>query len=93
MPWLTERMLRQDSVMRRRPWAWIAGLSPLVLANIVGIFVLVFAMLVLVIRRSAPITIAAWRSPVATWIGRTFLFVTAVISCANAIHDSIEILA
>jgi hypothetical protein len=93
MPWLTERMLREDSVMRRRRWAWIAGLLPLVLANIVGILVLVLATLVLVVRRSAPITIAAWRSPIATWIGRTLLFVTAVISGANLVRDSIEILS
>jgi hypothetical protein len=93
MPWLTERMLRQDSVMRRRPWAWIVGLLPLALANIVGILVLVLAMLVLLVRRSAPITIAAWRSPVAMWIGRTLLIGTAVISGANLVHDSIEILS
>jgi hypothetical protein len=93
MPLLTERMLRQDSILRRRPWAWLVGLLPLVLANIVGILVLLFAMLVLLVRRSAPSTIAAWRSPVATWIGRTLLFVTAVISGANLVRDSIEILS
>ena len=91
MPWLTERMLRQDSVMRRRPWAWIVGLLPLALANIVGILVLVLAMLVLLVRRSAPSTIAVWRSSVMTWIGRMLLVVTAVISGANLVRDTIEI--
>jgi hypothetical protein len=93
MPWLTERMLREDSVMRRRPWAWIVGLLPLALANIVGILVLVLAMLVLLVRRAAPITITAWRSPVALWMGRTLLIVTAAISGANLVRDSIEILS
>ena len=57
MPWLTERMLRDGSVMRRG-WTWIVGLLPLVAANIVGILVLLIAMLVLLVRRSAPSTIA-----------------------------------
>jgi hypothetical protein len=92
MPWLTERMLRDGSVMRRG-WTWIAGLLPLVIANIVGILVLVVAMLVLLVRRSAPSTIAAWHSPIATWIGRTLLAVTAVISGANLVRDTVEILS
>ena len=93
MPWLTERLLREDSVLRRRPRAWIVGLLPLVVANIVGILVVVLAMLVLLVRRSAPFTIAVWRSSVAMWIGRTLLFVTAAIGGANLVRDSIEILS
>lgn len=93
MPWFTERMLREDSVMRRRLWAWIVGLLPLAAANIIGFLVLVLAMLVLLVRRSAPTTIAAWRSPIATWIGRMLLFVTAVISGAKLVRDSFEILS
>ncbi len=92
MPWLTERMLRDGSVMRRG-WTWIAGLMPLVAANIVGIVVLLIAMLVLLVRRSTPRSIEAWRSPVATWIGRTLLAVTAFISGANLVRDSLEILS
>jgi hypothetical protein len=93
MPWLTERMLREGSVMRRRPWAWIAGLLPLAAANIIGILVLIVAMAVLLVGRSAPSTIAAWRSPVATWIGRALLFVAAVASGAKLVGDSLEILS
>ena len=93
MPWLTERLLREDSVLRRWPRAWIVGLLPLVVTNIVGILVVVLAMLVLLVRRSAPLTIAVWRSSVAMWIGRTLLFVTAAISGANLVRDSIEILS
>jgi hypothetical protein len=93
MPWLTERMLREGSVMRRGPWAWIAGLLPLVVANIVGILVLLLATLVLLVRRSAPSAIAAWRSPVAIWIGRTLLFATAVASGIRLVRDSVEILS
>jgi hypothetical protein len=93
MPWLTERMLREDSVMRRRPWAWIVGLLPLAVANIVGILVLLLAMLVLLVRRWSPATIAAWQSPVAMWIGRSLLLSTAVVSGVNLVRDSFEILA
>ena len=92
MPWLTERMLRDGSVMRRG-WTWIAGLIPLLIANIVGIFVLLIAMLVFLVRRSAPSTVDAWRSPVATWIGRTLLAVTAFISGADLVRDTFEILS
>ena len=93
MPWLAELLLREGSVMRRRPWAWIVGLLPLALANVVGVLVLVLALLVLLVRRSSPITIAAWCSPIATWIGRTMLFVTAVMSGAKLVRDSSEILS
>ena len=92
MPWLTERMLHDGSVMRRG-WTWIAGLLPLVAANVVGILVLVVAMLVLLVRRSAPSTIKAWHSRVATWIGRTLLAATAFISGANLVRDTLEILS
>jgi hypothetical protein len=92
MPWLTERMLREGSVMRRG-WTWIAGLAPLALANVVGILVLLIAMLVLFVRRSAPSTITAWHSPVVTWIGRTLLAVTAAMSGANLVRDGFEILS
>ena len=40
MPWLTERMLREDLVTRRRPSPSIVGLLPLAVANIVAILVL-----------------------------------------------------
>ena len=93
MAWLTERMLHPGSVMRRRRWAWIAGLLPLVPANIVGILVLLLATLVLIIRHSAPGTIAAWRSSVAMWIGRTLLFVATVTSGVKLVRDSVEILS
>ncbi len=72
---------------------WIAGLLPLVAANIVGILVLLLALLVLVVGRSAPTAVAVWRSPIVTWIGRTLLAVTAVISGASLVRDSLEILS
>lgn len=73
--------------------AWIVGLLPLAVANIVGILVLVLAMLVLLVRRSSPATIALWHSPVAKWIGRSLLLATAVVSGVNLVRDSFEILA
>jgi hypothetical protein len=93
MPWLTERMLLEGSVMRRRRWAWIVGLLPLILANIVGVIVLVVALLVLLVRRSVPTIVADWHSPVATWIGRGLLLLTAAASGLKLVRDSIEILS
>lgn len=93
MPWLTERLSREGSVMRRRRWAWIVGLLPLLIANIVGILMLLVAFVVLLVRRSAPAAIAVWRSPVATWIGRALLLATALASGAKLLRDSLEILS
>ena len=92
MPWLTERMLREGSAIRRGRWTWIAGLSPLAAANVVGVLVLLIALVVWYVGRSAPRTIAAWRSGVATWIGRALLVAAAVASGAKLVGDSLEIL-
>ena len=92
MPWLTERMLRDGSLMHRG-WTWIVGLLPLAAANIAGILVLLIAIVVFLVRRSVPSTVEAWRSPVATWIGRTVLGVTAFLSGADLIRDSFDILS
>jgi hypothetical protein len=93
MPWLTERLLREGSVMRRGRWAWIVGLLPLALANIVGVLVLLIALGVLFVRRSAPGTITAWRSRAGTWIGRALLVGWAVFGGADLLRDSLEILS
>lgn len=93
MPWLTERMLREDSAMRTRKWAWVAGLLPLALANIVGIVVLLVAGVILVVSRSAPDAVAAWRSRATTWIGRALLVAAALLGGAGLVRDSLEILA
>jgi hypothetical protein len=93
MPWLTERMLQEDSVMRRGRWTWIIGLLPLVLANIVGLLVLLLALLVLVVRRSAPSTVAAWHSPIATWVGRAVLSIIGLAKGVELVRDSIEIVS
>jgi hypothetical protein len=93
MPWLTERLLREGSVMRRRSWAWIVGLSPLVLANVVGVVILLVALAVLYVRRSSPSAVDTWRSPGGTWIGRALLFGWAVFEGVGLLRDSLEILA
>jgi hypothetical protein len=92
MPWLAERLLRQDSILRRGRWAWIVGLIPLVFANIVGALVLLVALGVWAIGRSAPTLVAAWRSHVATWLGRAALVVIAAASGAGLLRDGIDIL-
>jgi len=93
MAWLTERLLREDSPLRRRDWAWIVGLVPLVLANIVGVVILLVAFGVWALGRSAPGLVAAWRSQAATWLGRAALIAIAVTSGAGLLRDSIDILA
>ncbi|MGZ4132560.1 MAG: hypothetical protein ACXVWF_05905 [Actinomycetota bacterium] len=93
MPWLAERMLREGSAMRTRKWAWVAGLLPLALANIVGILVLVVAWVILVVGRAAPDAVAAWRSRATLWIGRALLVAAAVLGGTGLVRDSLEILA
>jgi hypothetical protein len=79
--------------MRTRKWAWVAGLLPLALANIVGILVLLVAGVILVVGRSAPDAVAAWRSRATTWIGRALLVAAALLGGAGLVRDSLEILA
>ena len=93
MPWLTERLLREDSMMRRRPWGWVAGLLPLVLANVVGLLVLVVAWVVWTVGRTAPGVGAAWRSRATLWIGRAALVVATVLGGAGLVRDGLDILA
>ena len=93
MPWLTERLLRQSSVLHRRPRAWLVGLAPLVLANVVGVAIATMALLILWIGRSNPNLVAAWRSPLTAWIGRAGLVVAAVAGGTQLVRDSIEILS
>ncbi|MGE5225530.1 MAG: hypothetical protein ACM3OO_01500 [Planctomycetaceae bacterium] len=93
MPWLTERLLREDSAIRRRPWGWIAGLLPLVLANVVGLVVLVVAWVVWTVGRTAPGVVAAWRSRATIWVGRAALVVATVLGGAGLVRDGLDILA
>src|SRR5215212_860525 len=82
MTWMAERLIRDDSILRRRSWAWVAGLAPLALANFVGVLILIVAYALWALGRSAPGLYAAWRSRAATWLGRPALVVTAVTSGA-----------
>ena len=92
MPWMAERLLREDSVLRRGRWTWIVGLVPLVFANIVGALILLVALGVWAIGRSAPSLVEAWRSQVATWLGRAALAAITVASGAGLLRDGIDIL-
>ena len=83
MPWIAERLLREDSILRRGRWAWIVGLVPLLFANIVGALVLLVALGVWAIGRSAPSLMEAWRSQVVTWLGRAALVAVALASGAR----------
>jgi hypothetical protein len=92
MPWMAERLLREDSILRRGRWAWIVGLVPLVFANIVGALILLVALGVWAVGRSAPSLVEAWRSQVATWLGRAALAAIAVASAAGLLREGIDIL-
>ena len=95
MPLLVERLLREGSVLRKGRWGWLAGfigLAPLVLANVIGILVLLAALAVFVVRRAWPEASAAWRSRGVTWIGRALLVAAAVAGGAGLVSDAVEIL-
>ena len=92
MPWMAERLLREDSILRRGRWAWIVGLVPLVFANIVGALILLVALGVWAVGRSAPSLVEAWRSQVAMWLGRAALAAIAVASAAGLLRDGVDIL-
>ncbi len=92
MTWMTERLLREDSIVRRRSWAWMVGLAPLVFANIAGVLVLLVAFGLWALGRSTPSLLTAWRSQVATWLGRTAIVVLAVTSATDLIRDTVDIL-
>src|SRR4029079_1778109 len=93
MPIGVERLLRDDSWVRRTPWGWIVALLPLLLGNVVGIIVLVVAIAVWWLRREEPRLVDLWRSPVATWIGRLAIFAATAWSATTLVSDSIEILS
>jgi len=93
MPRIAERLLREDSILRRGRWAWIVGLVPLLFANIVGALVLLVALGVWALGRSTPELVAAWRSTVVTWLGRAGLVAIALTSGAGLVRDGIEILS
>lgn len=92
MPWIAERLLREDSTLRRGRWAWIVGLVPLLFANIVGALVLLVALGVWAVGRSTPELVKAWRSQVVTWLGRAALVAVAVMSGSGLVRDGIDIL-
>ncbi len=92
MPLMAERFLRAGSLIRRTRYGWIAGLSPLALALVLGVTVLLVAACVRWIALTYPRTVDAWRSRPLTWIGRGLLLATAGVSAFGLLHSSIEIL-
>jgi hypothetical protein len=91
---LVERLLREDSIMRRRG-VWIAGLLPLVplvLFGGVGVLVVLVGLAAWWTARTFPVTVAWWRSSVATWIGRGVLATMGVASLVGLVGDVVDIL-
>ncbi len=93
MPLVVERLLREDSWIRRTRWGWIVALLPLLLGNLIGFIVLVVAIAVWWLRREEPRLVDLWRSPVAAWIGRLAMFAATAWSATKLVSDSIEILS
>jgi hypothetical protein len=91
MPLLTERLLREGSLLRRERWGAIVGLLPLVLMNILGILILVLAFGVWSAGRNERL-VNAWRSRSTMWIGRAALIATAAFSGAGLVRDGVDIL-
>jgi hypothetical protein len=92
MPWLTERFLREGSILRRERWGAVVGLLPLVLMNIVGILILAVAFGVWWVGRNARPLMNVWRSRATMWIGRVVLVGIAVLSGAGLVRDGVNIL-
>jgi len=92
MPLMTERFLRAGSLIRRTRYGWIVGLSPLALALIFGVAVLLVAAGIRWIAHTSPRAVDVWRSPSATWTGRALLLATALVSAFGLLQSSIEIL-
>jgi hypothetical protein len=92
MSWIAERLLREDSILRRGRRAWIVGLVPLAFANVVGLLILLVAFGAWTLGRSVPGLVEAWRSQVGTWLGRVALVAIAVVSGAGLLRDAIDIL-
>jgi hypothetical protein len=91
---LIERLLRGDSIMRRRA-AWVAGLLPLVplvLLGGAGIVIVLGGFLVWWTARTFPAVVTVWRSSVATWTGRAILAIVGVASLVGLFEDVVEIL-
>jgi hypothetical protein len=93
MPWLTERLLREDSILRRTRWGWVAGMVPLVFANIVGLLVVVGALGVWALGRANPSLVSAWRSRAVTWLGRIGLAAMAFSAAGGLLRDGLDILS
>jgi hypothetical protein len=92
MPWLTERLLRESSILRRGRWGAIVGLLPVVLMNIVGVVILIVAYGVWWAGRNAGPLVNAWRSRATMWIGRAVLVAIAVLSGFGLVRDGVDIL-
>jgi hypothetical protein len=93
MPLVVERLLRNDSWVRRTRWGWVAALLPLVLGNVIGLIVLVVAGALWWLDGEEPMLADLWRSPVVAWIGRLAVFAATAWSATKLVSDGIEILS
>jgi hypothetical protein len=92
MPFIVERLLREGSILRRRPRAWLFGLAPVVLLNVVGLLLVLVALGIGALGRANPRLVDAWRSPQAAWLGRAALLAGATVSGVGLVLDAAEIL-
>lgn len=93
MPLVVERLLGDDSWVRRTRWGWVVALLPLALGNVFGIAVLAMAAGIRAAIRGAPALVDLWRSPVISWIGRTAVFAVTALKGLTLVRDSVDILS
>lgn len=89
---MAERFLRDGSYMRRTRYGWLVGLTPLALALVFGVIVLLASVAVYGIAQAVPRTVGIWRSQAVTWMGRAFLLATAAYSAFGLVESASEIL-
>jgi hypothetical protein len=92
MPFIVERLLRDGSILRRLPRAWLFGRAPLVLLNVVGLLLVLAALGIWALARGNPRLVDAWRSPQVAWLGRAALLAGATVSGVGLVLDAADIL-
>lgn len=91
---LTERLLRHGTMERTGPMvAGLVPMLPLAAAGGIGALVMLGALGVWRITRSAPEIASAWTSTPVLWLGRALLLAVTLRFLAEAVADAAEVLS
>jgi hypothetical protein len=94
MSLLTERLLREDSILHRSR-AWVLGLvvlAPLALTNLGGFALLLVIVGVWLLHWRIPALGALWHSPAVTWIGRGTLAAIVAFNLVELVDEVSQVL-